>query len=335
MPKLSAWHDITPVSLHLPDANDFEPSGLTLYTDDEDTWLFVVGDSGKVIKYDISAGRWHGPDTFDASEIPVALNDDSLKPTDFECVTFAHGNIMIGVEGDRPYDDGSDDDSDDARTPPHILRFDQDKDGGGNRRKVGELTGSSWNLTDLVAPGAKKNAGMEGLTFLPNGSFPAAWSDGGHYGGIFLATTQASGGAVRAYCLVQGSDPQGKTRQDLDTTAILVGDPDPEPLVLTVPEPSEDDPLISELFFDTKRGYLWVLYDGGSESDYLQALSLDPTDGTLTQVWADEVPWIGVEGMAIHGDDLYLAIDDNLDEDVSDDGVYVLSGFVAAALSTR
>jgi len=328
--SLPSWHDITPGSLKLPDAQTFEPSGLTLYTDsNNDPWIFVVGDSGKVIKAKINHSRdgkpgdtsWHGPDTFAASDIPVALNDDSVKPNDFECVTFANGNVMIGVEGDRPYDTatGKDDGSDDAKTPPHILRFDQEDDDNGNIKKVGTLTGSSWDLTDLLPSGAKKNAGMEGLTFIPNGYFPSTWSDGGHYGGIFLATTQSSGGTAQAYCLAQGSDRNGKTQEDLASSAVAT---------LTIPAPSTDGPLISELFFDTQRGCLWVLYDGGASSDYLQALTLDTTDGTLTQAWADNAPWLGVEGMAVDGDDLYLAIDNNDDTD----GVYVLSGFASKVM---
>lgn len=329
---LVSWHGVTPGSLNLSSAKTFEPSGLTLYSDGTDPWIFVVGDSSKVMKAKINHCRdgkpsqtsWHGPDTLSASEIPVALNDDSLKPNDLECVTFAKGNIMLGVEGDRTSSTQT------TPTTPYILRFDQTNDGNGDINKVGKLTGSSWDLNGLLPRDAGTNSGMEGLTFIPNGSFPSRWSSGGYYGGVFLASTQSTAGKASVYCLAQGGGDE-----DTAASPVAVSSDGLASGVLTIPAPraftgaSQDPPLISELFFDGSRGALWVLYDGGASADYLQALSLNASTGALVELWSDSLPWQGVEGMAVDGDDLYLAIDNNDDSD----GIYLLSGFASRVLA--
>jgi hypothetical protein len=174
---------------------------------------------------------------------------------------------------------------------------------------------------------------MEGLTFVPKGAFPAAWSDGGHYGGVFLVATQSTVQTAYVYCLAQGSSTvDGTPQRDLLSSPVRVSEEGLSSGALTIALPAGlssnpgHDPLISELFFDAARGYLWVLYDGGAQADYLQALALDATTGALTEAWSGALPWMGVEGMAVDGDDLYLAIDNNDDSD----GVYLLAGFVTA-----
>lgn len=318
--SIASFCGISPGSLKLPSATNFEPSGLTTYSDSTDPWIFAVGDSGQVIKAKINHCRdghpdqtsWHGPTTISDSSINVSDNASDLKPNDFESVTFANGRIMLGVEGDRTSDKHPN------PTCPKVLRFGQDD----TSNEVGTLTGSTWDLNGIT-PNDKTNAGMEAMTFIPSGSYPSAWASSTHYGGVFVVATQAETCTAYVYNLADGNGGAdiASSPVNVSTNGLSLG-------ALEIPQPGASLqesklPKISEFCFDASRGYLWVLYDGGSSKDYLQALSLDPTTGSLTEMWSSDLPWMGVEGMAIDGNDLYIAIDNN----DSTDGVYLLSGF--------
>ncbi|MCI5157355.1 MAG: hypothetical protein D3906_02755 [Candidatus Electrothrix sp. AUS1_2] len=97
-------------------------------------------------------------------------------------------------------------------------------------------------------------------------------------------------------------------------------------------EDRDASPLISDFFFDFRNNYLWVSYDGGARSDYLQALRIDSATGELTEVQSKQMPWKNVEGISVDGDDLYLAIDDNR-RNSSDAGVYLLKGLISHFLT--
>ncbi len=318
--SIASFCGITPGSLKLPNATTFEPSGLTIYSDGTDPWIFAVGDSGQVIKAKINHCRdgnpgdtsWHGPTTISASSINVTDNNSDLKPNDFESVTYANGKIMLGVEGDRTSSKHPN------PTCPKVLRFNQSD----SSNDVGTLTGSTWDLNGIT-PNDKTNAGMEAMTFVPSGSYPSSWASSNHYGGVFVVATQAETCTAYVYNLDDGNGGNdiASSPVNVSTDGLSLG-----ALTISQPRASSGEsktPKISEFCFDASRGYLWVLYDGGSSKDYLQALALDSTTGALTEVWSSDLPWMGVEGMAIDGNDLYIAIDNN----DSSDGIYLLSGF--------
>ena len=257
--SLAAWFGITLLSLNLPDAKKFEPSGLTIYHEhDKHIQIFVVGDSGKVIKATVD----HKKETIDW-EKSVSLP----APNDFEAVTLAKGEIMLGVEAN-------------SSSIPEVLRFNQHTD---------SLTGSSWNLNDMLLTG--KNNGLEALTFIPLAACPSVWKiKSSHYQGVFAAATQ-SDRKVYLFNLEKGNK-----RSNIPSSPIENG-------ILTVPAPenlSSDDrdtsPRISDVFFDLRSNYLWVAYDGGAHSDYLQAVRIDPATGELSEVQSKQMPWKDVEG---------------------------------------
>jgi len=66
-------------------------------------------------------------------------------------------------------------------------------------------------------------------------SWPNSPSDGGHYGGIFLATTQSSGGTAQAYCLAQGSDKTAREDQRAHARTGQILHPDPDRLGAETP----------------------------------------------------------------------------------------------------
>jgi hypothetical protein len=341
---LPSWNDITPKSLALPRGSpknsqptDLEPSGLTIYEDGGHSWIFLVSDNGKLTKAKLDDSQGGNPGQT-SWRTPLQEDDPGNHGNDYECVTFAKGNLMIGVEGDRSEDGG-------GVTAPKILRFDQTKDGrnsstGAAGTGVGQLTGNSWQLDGCLPEGSKENAGMEALTFVPNGSYPSDWASSPHYGGVFLVAVQAQKKKIFVYDLPGGSNADGSSR-GLQTVNPVASGTGLSGGTLTVPVPSSytdanlpadtgKTPLLSDLFFDAAGGVLYALYDGGSTYDYLQALSLDTSTGTLTELWCQRAPWYGCEGVAVDGDDLYIAIDNNNADDQSD-GVYQLPGFISAA----
>ena len=292
--SLAAWFGITLLSLNLPHAEKFEPSGLTIYHErDNALQLVVVGDSGKVLQATVD----HEKET-----INWGKSVSFPSPDDFEAVTFAKGKVMLGVEAN-------------SSSIPEVLRFNQLTD---------SLTGSSWNLNDMFLSG--KNNGMEALTFIPLAACPSVWEiKSSHYQGVFAAATQSD---HKAYLF---NLEKGNKRSNIPSFPIKNG-------MLPVPVPanlSSDDhdtfPLISDFSFDLQSNYLWVSYDGGARSDYLQALRIDQATGELREVQSKPMPWKNVEGIAIDGDDLYLAIDDNKKKD-SDAGVYFLKGAISSFL---
>jgi hypothetical protein len=311
---LAPWLGRIPESLNLPESTTFEPSGLTLYEDQHSLWIVAVGDSGKLaqaaIQSDSRAIQWQGPLTFDASSLPLHKRDKALKPTDFECVTWAGGKIMIGVEGDRPT-------SDFGLTAPKVLCLQQSA--GEQHENVGVLTGSSWSLEGIPLD-PKGNRGMEALTCLPVGCYPAWWASKPYHGGVFVAATQYEPKGY-VFHLENRDAEKDIPSQPVESFSV------PRPLASAQESKA---PRISEFFFDAERSILWVAYDGGSASDYLQALSWNPATGAIAEIKSRALPWLGVEGMAVSKNDLYFAIDETGGEN---NGVYVLKECILHFLS--
>ncbi len=332
-PTLASWQGVTPVYLGNPaynqngDTYKAEPSGLTIYTDGNTKWLFMVSDNGILAKAALpSSGTPTGTLDWQINPTP----DDSDKAYDYESVSFANGNVMIGVEGDRG-------DSNNP-TSPSIKRFNQDNTGKNNQ--AGAFTGSVWTLNGIDF-NSKTNKGMEGMTFVPWGSYPSSWTGDAspHYGGIFFVSVQADYAQIYVYDLAQGGDGgDGTNKADLGATS----NPLTVPTVGSAPAGSQ--PLMSDLCFDAGSDALYVLYDGGKDShnnnlsnDYLQKLSISTSDTTpaagttapapLSKVWDYELPWLNCEGLAIDGDDLYVSVDDG--DTPSNNGIFVLKGVLS------
>jgi hypothetical protein len=317
-PSLSPWKGVTPIYLGNPEADSHsaEPSGLTLYTDKGSKWLFMVSDNGIVARLAL-------PTTSTPTWIINPSPDVNDKAYDYESVTFANGNLMIGVEGDR--DDGS------SKTKPVIKRFDQNRTS--NDDPAGDFTGSSWTLNGIDF-GSKSNSGMEAMTLIPYGKYPSNWTDGApHYGGVFFVAVQANYGKVYVYELPQGhGNPGSASLLNLGSAS----NPLTVPTVASAPSGSK--PLISDMFFDAASNALYVLYDGGKDAsgnplgnDYLQQLTISTSNNAtgsnaLTKVWDTELPWTDCEGLAVDGNTLYLAIDVSNSSSMpkADDGVWVL-----------
>jgi hypothetical protein len=299
---------------------------LTLYTDKGSKWLFMVSDNGMLAKA-----------VLPSSSTPTGILDWKVNPSpdlqdkayDYESVTFANGNLMIGVEGDRSDGNG-------GRTKPVIKRFDQNRTS--NDDPAGDFTGSTWTLNGIDF--TKGDAGgMEAMTLVPYGKYPSSWTDGApHYGGIFFTAVQAHYGRIYVYELPQGHGNAG-------SASLLNLGSASNPL--TVPKvnsaPTGSKPLISDMFWDAGSNALYVLYDGGKDADgkdlthdYLQKLTISTSNSAtgsnaLTTVWEAKLPWTDCEGLAIDGDTLYLAIDVSSSSTMpkSDDGVYVLPGVLS------
>jgi len=328
-PTLASWNGVTPIYLGNPTYKQSdvtykaEPSGLTLYSDGDTRSIFVVSDNGILARADLpSTGAPDGKLDWQINPTP----DVSDKAYDYESVTFAKGNLMIGIEGDRD------------SSAPGIKRFDQ-ADTSKNRQ-AGDFTGSAWTL-DGIDFGGKSNSGMEGMTLVPWGSYPAVWTGNKspHYQGLFFVAVQADAGQIYVYDLAQGGDGgNGTAKADLGTAC---DNPLSVPTVTSAA--SGDTPLISDLFFDGAGGALYALYDGGTDADgkslgndYLQKLTVSTlatatATTALTSEWDYQLPWLNCEGVAVDGDDLYVCVDDG--RDPSNNGVFVLPG-VLASLTT-
>jgi hypothetical protein len=328
-PSLSPWKGVTPIFLGNPtsDSVTAEPSGLTIYTDKGSKWLFMVSDNGMVAKAVLPSNSTP-TGTLDWTVNPSP--DVKNKAYDYESVTFANGNLMIGVEGDR-------DDNSGGLTKPVIKRFDQNRTSKDD--PAGDFTGSTWTLNGIDF-GSKNNAGgMEAMTLVPYGKYPSNWTDGApHYGGIFFAAVQANYGRIYVYELPQGhGNPGSASLQNLGSAS----NPLQVPTVTSAPSGSK--PLISDMFFDVGSNALYVLYDGGKDAngndlgnDYLQKLTISTSNSAtgsnaLTKVWDTELPWTDCEGLAVDGNTLYLAIDVSSSSSMpkADDGVYVLPGILS------
>src|ERR1044072_3597791 len=105
-PTLAPWNGVTPIYLGNPKSgkDTSEPSGLTIYSDKGSKWLFMVSDNGMVAKAVLPATSIP---TGTLSRLTNASPDMKDKAYDYESVTFANGNLMIGVEGDRDTDSGN------------------------------------------------------------------------------------------------------------------------------------------------------------------------------------------------------------------------------------
>lgn len=176
---------------------------------------------------------------------------------------------------------------------------------------------------------------MEAMTLVPYTKYPSSWTDGEpHSGGVFFfVAVQAVYGKVYVYELPQGhGNPGSASLPDLGSAT----NPLQVPTVTSAPNGSK--PLISDMFFDAASSALYVLYDGGKDSqghslgnDYLQKLRISTSNGstgsnTLTKVWDTQLPWLNCEGLAIDGNTLYVSVDAS---SASNDGVFVLPDVLA------
>lgn len=326
-------------NLNLPSSPSLEPSGLTFVTDSDGTvWLFVASDNGYLTR-----------GSLDTSSPPVVTwnTAHSFQPKknklgDYESVTSTGPNqMMVGIEGDAAND--KNDPTEPSVPYPIIARFDITYTSDGN--DIGDFTGSQWTLSDFTNPSGKANKGMEGLTFVPNGSYPTSWLLNSprnpnqepnyrpHYGGLFFTATQASPATIFVYDLGAGS---GDSHSVASFETLYTMNSDGFPLNLdgsSVSNGPSGQLQISDLFFDQTSRVLYVLYDGDSGNDYLQALVLGTSDGTFSQLWAVQTPFQGCEGLAVSGDDLYLAVDLSSHQTgvapLSQDGVYQFPGFIS------
>lgn len=157
-----------------------------------------------------------------------------------------------------------------------------------------------------------------GLTWLPPDAIPSAWGLDTDDTIPLFAAVQAVASTI--YVFLPSSKHIGAT-QTVDCATQIA-----------VPQPSNASgtALISDLFYDTNTRTLFALYDGGASADYLQALRFN-SSGDLREVNATQMPWKGCEGVAVFGEDLYFATDDNKSSG-SNDGVYLVRGFIPAFL---
>ena len=167
----------------LGNCTGYEPSGLVLANNQ----LYMASDNGILAVYDTTQKAWRTVYTATNNTFSSQAEIDSNKPTkpDFESITFAKGQLMLGVEGDSSHS-------------PQIGRFDSTQN----------AFTSSWLLTP---PGTLSNGGMETMTFVPKEYCPAfnTSPNGPYYGGYFFTAFQSLPGYIYVYDLPQGG---GKMR---------------------------------------------------------------------------------------------------------------------------
>lgn len=324
------WAGVVPQTLACPAAVasgstatvDVEPSGLTILGGH----LYTVSDAGALLTTPAakSSGiHW-------VSQV-VSPSADDAKSNDFESITHNSTYLFVGVEGFAAESAARADATE--YTMPKIRQFVRSPFPPANG-----LLGAfalEWQL-EVDQADQKQNSGMEGLTFVPDGSYPAAWLTGSHYytgptytpayGGLFFIALQSRPGKLFVYDLP--ATPSGPV------AAIGVIDAGLLPL------------KVSDLCFDAASGRLFVLYDASAAADdslQILIIAADATlghDGTPSQgfdsLYADTIPYYGCEGVTVQGDDLYLAVD--LGGGQADsaaplpDGVYLFPGLVPALL---
>lgn len=327
----TSWPSTQSVNnLSLPSSPKLEPSGLTFVSDDSNTkWLFVVSDNGYLTKGSMNTS--HTPPTF-SWQTAHQFRQSSDKMGDYESVaTTGKNEVMIGIEGDSsdvPY--------------PIIARFNTSNTSSSNQ--IGDFSSSQWTLRNFEQGAMGGGAGMEALTFVPNGSYPSAWlldsplnpnrssSYLPYYGGLFFAATQSECGVIFVYDLAQGNN-QSHNTLSFKNLPTMVQNGFPKNSNGSSVSSNAAGPLqISDLYFEPTSKVLYVLYDESSGFDYLQALTLNTSDGSFTQKWAVRTPYLGCEGVAVYGNDLYLAVDLSSSQTgnnpVLQDGVYQFPSFI-------
>lgn len=323
-------------NLSLPSSPKLEPSGLTFVTDSDGVvWLFVASDNGYLTKGSMNTD--HTPPTISWSDAYSFQNSDN-KLGDYESATVTGVDaVMVGIEGDAFDKPNSPD------VPyPIIARFDTSDTSDGN--EIGDFTGSQWELRNFERGAVGGNAGMEALTLVPTDACPSSWlldsplnqsgdsSYQPYYGGFFFVAAQSECGVIFVYDLVKGS---GQSHSAIPFKNL------PTMKATGFPKNGDGSSVsnnatcalqISDLFFEQTSQVLYVLYDGDTGNDYLQALTLN-NDGTFTQKWAVKTPYVGCEGLAVYGSDLYLAVDLSSSQTgvspLAHDGVYQLPGLIA------
>jgi hypothetical protein len=270
------------------DGNCLEPSGLTIYTDSNNVkWLYLASDNGRIARMKVSQpNKWAVQSFFDSDD----------KQGDFESICVAKGKLMVGVEGG---------DKDGDPTYAHIERFTPDT----SDDSLGSFTGSKWKISD-IKPDDK--SGMEGMTFVPDGSYPASWLPSKQngkslcYGGVFLVSFQSAkdksnnnestAGYIFVYDLPEGN----KDSHDVSYVHKFSDD------LLSTRK-------ISDLDYDASSQLLYVLYDDdGNTTDVLQALTLNSSGIAFN--YQTIPPYYGCEGVTVDGTTLYLALDQNSDQ---------------------
>lgn len=325
-------------NLSLPTSPSLEPSGLTFVTDSDNVvWLFVASDNGYLTKGSLNTST---PPTVTWSTA-YSFQPSSDKMGDYESVTTTGTNaVMVGIEGDAYDKNGN------ALVPyPIIARFDASNTSSSNQ--IGSFTGSQWELRNFergVVGGNTGNAGMEALTLVPTAACPSSWlldsplnsnSDSSYqpyYGGLFFVAAQAECSVIFVYDLVKGGG-QSHTAIPFKTLPTMKATGFPKNgNGSSVASNATCALQISDLFFEPTSNVLYVLYDGDAGNDYLQALTLN-ADGTFTQKWAAQTPYVGCEGVAVYGNDLYLAVDLSGSQTgvapLGSDGVYQFPGFIS------
>jgi hypothetical protein len=275
-------------------SDPLEPSGLTIFTDgDSVKWFYLVSDNGKIArrKFDLS----------DSWKVESFLDSDHPKQSDFESVCTIGSRLMVGVEGG------------DANNDPkhaHIKLFNPADTTGSS---IGSFTGSDWNLKDVIPD---HNDGMEALTFVPDGSYPASWvpaSQNGkslYYGGVFLVAFQCQPGTIYVYDLPQGNHGTQDVNSTCSFTTGLLA-----------------DRKLSDLFYDSANGTLYALYDDDANTkDELQELQLNGQGITLK--YQTQPPYYGCEAVAVDGSTLYLGIDQSSTQWANNGGHGTLTNYV-------
>jgi hypothetical protein len=253
--KAAAWPSAstgTDIGGSLP--SGFEPSGIVW--DDFTGALWIVDDEGMLARM-LRDGT---------------LEDDwtALAGVDFEsvAVTGTTPKLYLGKE-----------------YPATIYEF--------NSSSTGAPTSAnkSWTLSSFD-PAATLSAGMEGLTWVPNGYHPYANSSSG---GLFFASSQASG-TIYVY--------------DVNLSASGVTNTSAPPIDSFTPDPLQDD--ISDLYFSPSTRTLFVLYGAANK-----VLEIDTTTTSYSLISSYAMPTSNTdqEGVTLLPQcpgaltDIYLAYD--------------------------
>lgn len=265
----------------------FEPSGMAVLG----SWLYVVSDDGRIGRVALNDSA--APFQVQNLERDWSGKDKDLQKAenDFESIAVVPGDphLYLGIEGD-----GKD------LEHPKILRYLPPGDTVDlGRYSVKEALGTrtrhvAWELNDPHRKGSRDEevqAGMEAMTFLPDGSHPFPVTSGNRaFAGVFLVSSQNQKGLAFAYDLKQNGDVE------------VVG---------TLAAPLHRAAL-SDLLFVPHSGTAFALYDEGAE--LLQELTVS-REGFLERrrlnvQYRAPGTMAGVEALAIApSGDLFLALD--------------------------
>lgn len=283
-----------------------EPSGLTIAYDNQNKKkLVVVSDNGGIAMMRLPYGS--NPTSNDWTILNQPTNK-SDKSDEYECACYFSSmgdKVLLGVEGYHNNGNGN-------YSAPTVVTYDLSSG----------FKNTTWTLT---APTAyTNNKGMEAMTNISGAPLPTSWALPSSTMPI-LTAVQAQAG--KAYMYTLATTPP--------STPVAVWH------TIDIPQPvSGQTAKISEMYYDSPNKILYVLYDGGTSNDYLQALSWVATDGnsstgapagiTLSTLGLAQLPWVGCEGMVVDGLDVYFSVDNG--NDTSHNGVYILTNFVSTLL---